>query len=72
MYQVTAIFDDCEVGYGEGDSDSERGLAFALEECLESVDSFYRPVMCELSFRVVGGRFPATLDLHSARAIINS
>jgi len=32
MHQVTAIFQNAEVGYGEG----ER-LGYAVEECLESI-----------------------------------
>lgn len=37
MFQVTAIYQDCEVGYGEADS-----LQYALEECALSIDGFYR------------------------------
>lgn len=37
MYQVTAIYQDCEVGYGEADS-----LQYAIEECVLSIDGFYR------------------------------
>jgi hypothetical protein len=36
MHQVTAIYMDCEIGFGEGDS-----FDYALEECLESIDSIY-------------------------------
>ena len=36
MFQVTAIYQDCEVGYGEAD-----GLEYAVEECALSIDSFY-------------------------------
>ena len=36
MYQVTAIYEGCEIGYGEGDSSS-----YAIGECLESIDSIY-------------------------------
>ena len=36
MYQVTAIFEGCEIGYGEGESGS-----YAIGECLESIDSIY-------------------------------
>ena len=37
MFQVTAIYQDCEVGYGEADS-----LQYAIEECALSIDGFYR------------------------------
>lgn len=37
MYQVTAIFEGCEIGYGEGDSGS-----YAIEECIESIDNIYQ------------------------------
>lgn len=39
MFQVTAIYQDCEVGYGESDS-----LQYAIEECAFNVDSFYAPL----------------------------
>jgi hypothetical protein len=37
MYQVTAIFEGCEIGYGEGE-----GSSYAIEECIESIDSIYQ------------------------------
>lgn len=36
MYQVTAIYQNSEIGYGEGESD-----AYAVQECLESIPSIY-------------------------------
>ena len=36
MYQVTAIYEGCEIGFGQGDS-----LDYAIEECIESIDSMY-------------------------------
>ena len=36
FYQVTAVYDDAEIGYGEGES-----LNYAKQECLDSIDSFY-------------------------------
>ena len=47
MYQVTAIFDDCEVGYGEAES-----LDYAVEECAFSVESFYASLPAH-SFRLL-------------------
>jgi hypothetical protein len=37
MYQVTAIYEGCEIGYGEGE-----GSSYAIEECIESIDSIYQ------------------------------
>jgi len=36
MYQVTAIFEGCEIGYGEGESGS-----YAIEDCIDSIDNIY-------------------------------
>jgi hypothetical protein len=36
MYQVTAIFQDSEIGYGEGES-----LEYATDECRESIASIF-------------------------------
>jgi hypothetical protein len=40
MYQVTAVVDGCEVGYGEGES-----LKWAKMEALDNIDSFYRQMI---------------------------
>lgn len=65
MYQVTAVYEDCEVGYGEGE-----GLAYAIEECIENIDTFYRPVMSDIDVHVIGAGIPARLTMQSARAVI--
>ena len=36
MYTVTAIYQDSEIGYGEGEHDG-----FAVEECIETIPSIY-------------------------------
>ena len=36
MYQVTAIFQDSEIGYGEGE-----GLDYATDECLASIPDIF-------------------------------
>jgi hypothetical protein len=36
MYQVTAIFQDSEIGYGEGES-----LEYATDECRESIPDIF-------------------------------
>jgi len=36
MYQVTAIYQDSEIGYGEGD-----GYQYAMMDCMESVERIY-------------------------------
>jgi virulence-associated protein VapD len=37
MYQVAAVLYDAEIGFGEGE-----GSAYAIEECIESIDSIYQ------------------------------
>lgn len=37
MYQVTAIYEDSEVGYGEGE-----GLDYAIEDCIDSIPQIYK------------------------------
>jgi hypothetical protein len=39
FYQVTAVYDDAEIGYGEGEA-----LSYAKQECLDSIGSFYESV----------------------------
>ena len=36
-YTATAIFQDAEIGYGEGESD-----AYAVDECVDSIDGFFK------------------------------
>ena len=43
MYQITAIYQDSEIGYGEGES-----LKYALEDCGASISSMYENEQVEL------------------------
>jgi len=43
MFQVTALYQDSEIGFGEGDS-----YEFAMQECIDSIDSFYSSVEDEI------------------------
>lgn len=43
MYQITAIYQDSEIGYGEGES-----LKYALEDCGASIPSIYENEQVEL------------------------
>ena len=36
MYTVTAIYQDSEIGYGEGE-----GYDYAMRDCIDSIDSQY-------------------------------
>ena len=36
MYQVTAIFQGSEIGYGEGE-----GIEYATEECMQSIPEIF-------------------------------
>jgi hypothetical protein len=36
VYQVTAIYEDAEIGYGEGE-----GLVYGIEDCLDSVPTIF-------------------------------
>lgn len=44
MYQVTAIYEDSEVGYGEGE-----GLDYAIQDCIESVPLLFEGARVMLS-----------------------
>jgi hypothetical protein len=44
MIQVTAIYQDSEVGYGEGES-----LNYAIDDCIESIPSIFEGVKITLS-----------------------
>jgi hypothetical protein len=44
MYQVTAIYEDSEVGYGEGE-----GLDYAIQDCIESVPLLFEGAHVVLS-----------------------
>jgi hypothetical protein len=48
MHQVTILWNDCEIGYGEGES-----LSYAKSEAIESVDGMYASVRSEWTFSVV-------------------
>jgi hypothetical protein len=48
MYQVTAIFMDSEIGYGEGESGS-----YAIEDCIESIDNIYMQEKLIISLHVL-------------------
>ncbi len=37
MYRVTAVYDGCEIGYGEGDGDQ-----YAVEDCIDSIPQIYK------------------------------
>ena len=37
MYTVTAIYQDSEIGYGEGESD-----AYAVEDCIDSIPMIFK------------------------------
>lgn len=37
MYTVTAIYEGCEIGFGEGEGD-----AYAVDECIESIPQIYK------------------------------
>lgn len=48
MYQVTVVYQGCEVGYGEGES-----LSYAKQEALDSVPSFYDSVIDSVEFIII-------------------
>jgi len=37
MYQVTAIFQDSEIGYGEGEK-----IVYSIEECIDSIPEIFK------------------------------
>lgn len=39
MYTVTAIYDGCEIGFGECDGDTSD---YAIEECIDSIPQIYK------------------------------
>lgn len=47
MYQVTIVWQDAEIGYGEGES-----AKYATQEAIENVDSIYKTVRPEWSFEI--------------------
>ena len=65
MFQVTAIFQGAEIGYGEGE-----GLAYSIADCIDSIGSFYLGLdPASVMFRIIGGRVPATMPMDLAVAI---
>ena len=49
VYQVTAVWDDCEIGYGEGET-----LNYAKQECLDSIESIYSSLdKSEIKFIII-------------------
>ena len=47
-YQVTAVYDDAEIGYGEGEA-----LSYAKQECRESIPLIFASVRAEITYTVV-------------------
>lgn len=50
MYQITALYYDAEVSYGEGESQD-----YAMQECVEAIPSTYESVRDQITFSVVRG-----------------
>jgi hypothetical protein len=48
MYQVTAIYQECEIGYGEGE-----GLDYAKQEALDSIPSIYAPILDQIEWLIL-------------------
>jgi hypothetical protein len=58
MYQVTAIFMDSEIGYGEGLTGS-----YAIEDCIESIDNIYMQEKLIISLHVLSNNNVNTIPL---------
>ena len=58
MYQVKAIYEGCEIGYGEGLTGS-----YAIEDCLESIDSIYQQEKLIISLHVLSNNNVNTIPL---------
>lgn len=67
MFQITAIYQDSEIGYGEGE-----GLQYALADCGASISPMYEDervelVILENDARInLSGRVYLTIDGESA------
>ena len=67
MFQVTAIYQDSEIGYGEGE-----GLEYAITDCAASIPSIFENENIMLSIldgggvRKFKGRVYLTIDGESA------
>lgn len=48
MYQVTAVYQGSEIGYGEGE-----GLGYAKQEAIDSIASIYEPVLDLIEWIVI-------------------
>jgi hypothetical protein len=48
MYQVTAVYQGAEIGYGEGE-----GLDYAKEEAIESIPSIYLAVLDQIEWLIL-------------------
>ena len=48
MYQVTAVYQGCEIGYGEGE-----GLDYAKQEAIDSIPSIYEPVLDQIEWLIL-------------------
>ena len=67
MYQVTAIYQNGELAYGEGE-----GLVYAIEECLQDIDPICEFMLPETHLRIISAsRIPVTMSIDAARAIIS-
>ena len=48
MYQVTAIYQGSEIGYGEGE-----GIDYSIEECLTSIPEIFHVVKEEIELLIL-------------------
>ena len=58
MYQVTAIYEGSEIGYGEGLTGS-----YAIEDCIESIDGIYQEQNLIISLHVLSNNNVNTIPL---------
>ena len=66
MYQATAIYQNGEMAYGEGES-----LAYALSECLSDIDSMCLFLIPDMHIRIIGdSRVPQTMSIDVARNMV--
>jgi hypothetical protein len=70
MYQVTAIYQGCEIGYGEGES-----LGYAKQDCIDSIDTIYLCDKASIKLSIIKNQFnhnapynPEFLGAQPARA----
>ncbi len=48
MYQVTAVYQGAEIGYGEGE-----GLSYAKQDAVDSIPSIYTPILDQIEWIVI-------------------